>query len=445
LNAKAGNAMKVISRVAVGTGCFALLMITWITAINSASPAERQSSLIEQANKLMEDDIYIRAAPLLEEAAGINAAETQEAEKKLKTVYKALIDKQGFRRKYIELLEKQMNRKNPAPDVFREAADYYISISKIFEALATLRNGIAITGDGSLIRMYENHRYKYEITRSEYDYVAEPYGPTVQVRAGGLWGIAKIDGTELIPCRYDKISTFNGDRAVAMKDGEVFAIDKNNNRIAKLKEKTSDIGNYANDRIPVLIGGVWRRALGDLTLGSVSFEHVFMYSGGYAAAKINGSWGVVDTTDKWLIPAEYDSIAQDGLGRCYARNAVFVRKDGVVSLISGGLPAVNTFDDARPFSEEGYAAVKRNGKWGFADTDGTIVIDFKYEDALSFSTYLAAVKTGGLWGYISLSGNLVIEPVYLEARSFSNGSAPVLTERGWQFITLIEYRRGPGL
>jgi len=437
--------MKLISRVAVGAGFFALLLISWIVAINTMSPAERQSYLIGQAEKLMEDGIYIKAAPLLEEAAGINAADTQKAEKKLKTVYKALIDKKGFRRKYIELLERQMNKKNPAPEVFKEAADFYLSISRTSEALSTLRDGIASTGDGGLMEMYECYRYKYEITRTDYDYISEPYGATVQVRAGGLWGIAKTDGTELIPCLYDKISTFNVDRAVAMKDGEVFAVDKSNNRIAKLKDKTSDIGNFANDRIPVLIGGVWRRALGDMTLGSVGFEHIYMYSFGYAAAKINGKWGVVDTSDKWLIPAEYDGIVQDGLGRCYARNAVFVRKDGAVLLLSGGVQSGEAFDDARPFTNEGYAAVKRDGKWGFVDTAGTVVIDFGYEDALSFSTHLAAVKTDGLWGYINLAGDLAIEPLFLEARSFSNGSAPVLTERGWQFITLTEYRRGPGI
>jgi hypothetical protein len=73
------------------------------------------------------------------------------------------------------------------------------------------------------------------------------------------------------------------------------------------------------------------------------------------------------------------------------------------------------------------------------------MIDFRFDDALSFGQHLAAVKQGDFWGYISLKGDIVIEPVFLEAKSFSNGSAPVLTERGWNFITLLEYKRGASL
>jgi len=437
--------MKRISRVLTGVGCFALLLGSWIVVIKSRSPAEQQLYLIGQADALLDDYIYIRAEPLLEEAAGINAVHKEDAEEKLKTVYLALIDKQGYRRKYIDLLELQMNRKNPPVEVFKEAADYYLSISKTSEAISALRDGVAKTGNAELFEKYERHRYAYETNRSDYDYVAAPFGPTIQVMTGGLWGIANADGTPLIPCRYEKISTFDGDRAVVMKDGDVYAIDRDNNRVAKLKEKAVDIGNFADDRIPVLIGGVWRRAFGDLTVGAVVFDHIGTYSGGYAAARTKSGWGVVNAADKWLVPAEFDGIVQDSLGRCYARNAVFLCKRGQVWLICGGTQTVEPFDDALPFTNAGYAAVKRDGKWGFADTDGSVVIDFIFEEALSFSMHLAAVKSGGLWGYVSLSGSIVIEPEFIEARSFSNGSAAVLTERGWQFITLIEYKKGPGL
>ena len=67
------------------------------------------------------------------------------------------------------------------------------------------------------------------------------------------------------------------------------------------------------------------------------------------------------------------------------------------------------------------------------------MIDFEFDDALSFGQHLAAIKQGEFWGYIGISGCIAIEPVFLDAKSFSNGSAPVLTERGWQFITLLEY------
>ena len=400
---------------------------------------------MRQAADFIKDGIYIRAVPLLEEAAAYNAVHTLEAEEKLKTVYLALIDNSGFRRKYTGLLEKQMSRKNAQPGVFMEAANYYLSISRITEALMVLKEGTVKTGSDKLTAMYESNRYVYEMSRTSYDYVADIYGSTVQVQAGGLWGIAGADGILLIPCEYDKVSTFSADRAIVMKNGEIFAIDKNNNRIAKLNDSASAFGNLADDRIPILISGVWRRALGDLTLGTVGFEQIGMYSGGYAAAKTGGKWGVIGTASEWFIPAEYDGIILDRLGRCYAQGGVFVKKGDSVFLLSGGKQVGDSFEDARPFSEHGYAAVRKNGKWGFIDIKGTVMIDFSFDEALSFGQHLAAVKLDGLWGYINMDGRIVIEPVFFEAGCFSAGSAPVLTEQGWQFISLLEYKRRASL
>jgi hypothetical protein len=432
--------MKKYTRILIGAGCVVLLLFSWIIAISSKSDSEKQLELIRQATGLTDDGIHILAVPLLEEAAGYDTTHTLTAETKLKSAYLELVHNMGFSRKYVELLEKQMNRKNASADIFKEAADYYLSMSKIPDALTVLKTGITKTGDAELITMYENNRYAYSMSRTSYDYVAAIFGDTVQVQIDGLWGLARADGTALITCEYEKISTFSKDRAIVKKNDEIYAIDSNNNRVAKLHEEASDIGNFAYDRVPLLINDQWQRATGGFELGTVKFQNVGMYSGGYIAAKADGKWGVIDLVEQWLIPAEYDGMIQDELGRCYAQDAVFARQGGEVYLLVGGNQVVDVYEDARPFSDEGFAAVKRNGKWGFIDTDGTEMIGFTFDDALSFGQHLAAVKIGELWGYVSMSGSLVIEPVFLEAKSFSNGIAPVLTERGWQFITLLEYK-----
>ena len=437
--------MRSRTRILISAGCILLLLISWVIVICSKSDAERQLELILQAAALMDSGIYIRAVPLLEEAAGYGAAYTLAAETELKRAYLALIGNRGVNRKYTSLLDKQMDRRDALPDVFAEAADYYLGASKVAEALEALRAGIEKTGDGRLVSMYEGSRYEYKINRSPYDYVSAIDGWTVQVQKDGLWGIAEADGVPMIPCEYEKISTYSVDRAIVMKGGEVFAVDSGNNRVELLSETASDFGNLSDDRVPLLIGGKWLRAAGDFTLGDIGYEGLGTYSGGFAAAKTGGKWGVVDLGVKWLVPAEFDEIVRDELGRCYAQGAVFARRGADVLLFKGGQQTGAAYEDARPFSEEGYAAVKRGGKWGFANTDGETVIGFIFDDALSFGQHLAAVKLGEFWGYASLSGKVVIEPVFMEAKSFSSGSAPVLTERGWQFITLLEYKKEVGL
>ena len=431
-----------ITRICIGAGCCLLLIISWTIAVNSKSTAEKQLALINQASVLMNDNIYIRAVPLLEEAAGYDAVHTLYAENELKRAYLALMDNRGFPRRYTALLEKQMNRKDADPTVFFEAANYYLGISKVKEALEILRSGIEKTSNNDLITVYENSRYAYEIHRPVYESVTAIYNSVIQVLLDGKWGIANYDGTLIIPCDYDKISTFSRDRAIVKKENDIYAIDRNNNRIAVVHKSVADFGNYGNDRIPLLIDGNWRRATGEFELGTSIFEDIGMYSGGYAAAKINDKWGVIDLSNDWLIPPEYDEVILDELGRCYAQNALFIRSGKTVFQVINGTRSDTIYEDAHPFNDEGYAAVKRNGKWGFIDSSGTEVIPFIFDDALSFGQHLAAVRSGEFWGYINIFGYIVIEPVFHEAKSFSNGSAPVLTERGWQFITLLEYQRG---
>ena len=100
-----------------------------------------------------------------------------------------------------------------------------------------------------------------------------------------------------------------------------------------------------------------------------------------------------------------------------------------------------SFDDAKAFTEEGYAAVCRGGKWGFVDTDGELALDYAYEDAESFSNGLAAVCIDGKWGYIDTEGNMIITPRFSAATHFSKaGTAAVQIEEDkekvWKLIQL---------
>ena len=434
--------MKSSKQILLLIGCFTLLIISWVVAAGALSASEKQLELLTEASPLIEDLVFIKAVPILEEAAGYNGKYILVVEEELKKAYLALIKQQNYRRKYTNLLEKQMNREDAQEQVFAEAADYYLGISKLHDALEILKSGIEKTNSETLTSMYETHRYAYEISSDIYEYSASIHNDTAQVQLDGLWGLASQNGKPLIPCQYEKISTFSNGISIVKSDGEVFAVDIKDNRIAKLHEQVKNFGNYAQDRIPFLFDDGWRRATGEFVFGLTVFEGFGMYSDGFAPAKSGGKWGVIDIGADWLIPPEYDELITDDLGRCYARGAVFAKLSGTVYLIISGERQNEGYEDARPFSDEGFAAVKRGGKWGFIDISGKLIIDFIFDDALSFGQHLAAVKKDDLWGYIGMYGTMAIEPVFLDAKSFSGGSAPVLTEKGWQFITLIEYKQG---
>jgi hypothetical protein len=84
------------------------------------------------------------------------------------------------------------------------------------------------------------------------------------------------------------------------------------------------------------------------------------------------------------------------------------------------------YDIIGSFSEEGLAPVKLNGKWGYIDMSNTLVIPFLYEDAQRFWEGLAKVQLKGQWGYIDANGKVVIPFRYGIASGFALGVAPVM-------------------
>ena len=83
---------------------------------------------------------------------------------------------------------------------------------------------------------------------------------------------------------------------------------------------------------------------------------------------------------------------------------------------------------------------KQDGKWGYKDPGGNVVVEPKYDEAQPFSCGLAAVnvgakvptfwsgppmKTGGKWGYLDASGAVVIPIKFDFAQDFSEDLARV--------------------
>ena len=68
---------------------------------------------------------------------------------------------------------------------------------------------------------------------------------------------------------------------------------------------------------------------------------------------------------------------------------------------------------------------KKDGKYGFVDRDGDIVIPLIYDGALHFADGLAPVCKGGKWGDINADGEVVIPFRFQIASFFEYGRAEV--------------------
>lgn len=101
------------------------------------------------------------------------------------------------------------------------------------------------------------------------------------------------------------------------------------------------------------------------------------------------------------------------------------------------------YDDIGFFSE-GFAAVEKDGMYGFIDKTGKLVIPTIYEYVQPFSEGLAAVNRDGKWGFIDKKGKMVIPANFYFVSRFNEGLASfdkvLKTEQGVVYES--EYKVG---
>ncbi len=78
--------------------------------------------------------------------------------------------------------------------------------------------------------------------------------------------------------------------------------------------------------------------------------------------------------------------------------------------------------------------VLQDGRWGYIDTTGTLVVEPRFKRAFSFSENLGLVEADSGFGYIREDGSFSIPPQFEDAWHFAGGRAPVQTAGTWQFV-----------
>ena len=213
------------------------------------------------------------------------------------------------------------------------------------------------------------------------------------VRDGELWGVIDKEGTVLVEPSYDSVSHafmpfLGGPHRTVGQQGAMLI--------------SSDEWCYVNlksrHRMKPVIRDAWRV----VNLG----ESLFAVERPPGKSGLRGQWTV------WaeVVP----SIVFDPFNRWKSTSDV--------------LPVHQLFD--------GLLAVVRNGRFGYADRNGTIAIPTQYERARCFWDDVAPVRIEGKWGYVAMNGELVIEPQFEKVHHFDGGVALVARPGGdeWFFI-----------
>jgi hypothetical protein len=177
--------------------------------------------------------------------------------------------------------------------------------------------------------------------------------------------------------------------------------------------------------------------------------------------------GIVSQTENIVVKAPFDyagdfscGLGLVRIGRPFYLNEevrwYYVDRAGKV-IISPNLEPILTL---YPFSE-GLAAVEvgdklisvspgkkrpKDGKFGYIDRTGRLVIKPKFDWAYAFSDGMARVRMGpveeGKFGFIDKTGDLVIHPRFVDARDFSEGFACVTIGVKWKVSSVEGGKRG---
>lgn len=93
-------------------------------------------------------------------------------------------------------------------------------------------------------------------------------------------------------------------------------------------------------------------------------------------------------------------------------------------------------------------AITQDGKWGYINEKGKVVIEPQYQAADWFYGGLARVRKDGKWGLINKKGKVVVPIEYTEVGHFLEGTSAMWVQKGSKYglvnrsgveITKIEY------
>jgi hypothetical protein len=169
---------------------------------------------------------------------------------------------------------------------------------------------------------------------------------------------------------------------------------------------------------------------GDFVIDA-NYKHATCFSEGFAmVTPENGFPACIDKKGK----IQFELKEADALW-CFSEGLACVLVEGRCGYVNyqGEIVITPQFDVAGNFCE-GLAIVQQDGKFGYIGKDGLFVINPQFQKAFDFSEGLALINDGKKWGYIDKTGLYVINPQFDDARSFNEGLAVVGQKKMYGFI-----------
>lgn len=259
----------------------------------------------------------------------------------------------------------------------------------------------------------------------------------------GKYGIVDYSSQVVLEAKYDEIvkEVYGNDMYVVKQAGKQILVKKDGEEVLNTgSDEIKAILINADNGVVFVKNGKYgiMKTTGEVTIPA-EYEELKEAKSGVLIAKQNGKYGVIDMARATKVEANYVSISYNEKADLYVAekedysndiidNTFTVRQSGILvdSDDDKGYIELKQGDEYKyynfKFEEKNIAEIhtsnnlfksKKDGKYGFVDKDGKVVVDYQYDDVTEQNSYgYAGIKKDGKWGAIDNKGNIVQEPTY---------------------------------
>ena len=185
---------------------------------------------------------------------------------------------------------------------------------------------------------------------------------------------------------------------------------------------------------------------GELQEQRFEFQETCPLEDGYALARKDGTWFLLDASLQEATVCEFTDVQKDVYGRAQKFGLIIGKLPGDSAqwgLFAADGSRIGDFsaeEICMPEAGDSPLAFCREELWGFVSPEGEVVLEPRFEQAGSFAKGMAPVLQDGKWGYIDKTGEFLIPPTFEDARPFSkNGTAFVKNHAGYSLLKLSRY------
>lgn len=425
-----------------------LTLLGWYQVLGTVGEnREAYKEAIERAEQFTAEGIYEKALDAYAEALGYGDTErSMDIRKSMNELYLLCMEDDRIRYDvsgYEKFLSTMLNTYPADPEGYEMNVKYWYGRGKYLKCYDILQRAEKKEVSSAVLEEYkELIKYQCSLQSTRYTNFLPLCQGRMAVLTTDVWNYVSGTGRILLEGNYEEAQPFAEGLAIVRKN-ETLRIITEDGTVQRILsgDILAGAGCYGSGLAPVQTSSGYRYVDREGMLQLETYEYASTFCNGIAAVMKNGLWQIIDTEGNVLLDGLGD-VALDGLGRCCAQNVILASSDGMYSLYApdGTRTGAEVYENADAFEADGVAAVKRDGLWGYIDTEGNWLLDPQFENAESFSCGLAGISVDGMWGFIDASGETVIPCAYEDVGYWNEeGCCMVFSGGFWKLLERICY------